>query len=67
MPADGWVAVTPVDDEIMPLWLASYGFGNRRVERRLTTITKGAPQVRIVILTKTHIELASTSHSNAVA
>ena len=59
--------MTPVDDEVMAFWLAANGLGNRGVQRRFAAIAKGAAQIRIVILTKAHIELAGTGHTHPVA
>jgi hypothetical protein len=67
MPRDcrSWRA--PANDEIMPLWFTANGFDNGITQPVFAIITKRLGKISIVILTKTHIKLASTSHPNTVA
>ena len=58
MPVDGRVAVVAVDNEIMSLRLAGDGFADGGVQTLVTAVAQGAPQIGIIVLTKTHIELA---------
>jgi hypothetical protein len=67
MPRNCRIWRTPANDKIMPFWFPANGFYNGIAQPFFAIITKRPGKISIIILTKTHIKLASTSHPNTVA
>src|SRR6476620_5693882 len=68
MPGNCWLLRSPVDDEVVPLWLARDGLVDGHDERGVVGARPDwRAQVRGVILAEAHIERAGAGEANTIA